>query len=194
LREFVGQPVSGPPFFRSVRLRQAALPSSDSTSLLQGPFAPRALPRFLATTSLSATLWAVRGYLFPLPVGSRLPGGLPRFLSRSVLARRPQPPRRSRPVLAHFFPAHRRLHPVRRTGRSLLSNEAESGSLPLRLTSPPARGFDAPGFPSRRSPASCCTSNYMVNSFRPLDLPDLSWRTDREGAVPSRLCSTLRCA
>jgi len=112
------------------------------------------------------------------PLALHLPGGLPRFLNRSVLARRPQPPRRSRPVLARFFPAHGRLHPIRRTGRSRILNEAESGSLALRLTSPPARGFNAPGFPSRCSPASCCTSNYMVNSFRPLDLPDLSWRTE----------------
>ena len=26
-------------------------------------------------------------------------------------------------------------------------------------------------------------SYYMVNSFRSLDLPDLSWRTDRKGAI-----------
>jgi len=38
-----------------VRFRQAVLPSSDSAFLLQGPFAPRALPRFPATTNPSAT-------------------------------------------------------------------------------------------------------------------------------------------
>jgi hypothetical protein len=26
-------------------------------------------------------------------------------------------------------------------------------------------------------------SNYMVNSFRSLDLPDFAWRTDREGVT-----------
>ena len=31
-------------------------------------------------------------------------------------------------------------------------------------------------------------SYYMVNSFRSLDLPDLSWRTDRKGAkLPARI-------
>jgi len=33
-------------------------------------------------------------------------------------------------------------------------NEAESSSLALRLADLPARGFDAPDFPSRRPPAT----------------------------------------
>ena len=122
--------------------------------------------------------FAVIASRFPLARTSQ--EGFPGSSRGSVLARRPQPPRRSGPALARFFPAHGRLHPVRRTPPSRLSNEAESGSLALRLTSPPARGFNASGFPSRCSPASCCTSNYMLNSFRPPDLPDLSWRTERK--------------
>jgi hypothetical protein len=133
--------------------------------------------------------FAVIASRFPLARASQ--EGFPGSSRGSVLARRPRPPRRSGPVLARFFPAHGRLHPVRRTPPSRLSNEAESGSLALRLTSPPARGFNASGFPSRCSPASCCTSNYMLNSFRPPDLPDLSWRTECQRAA---LCAGRRLA
>jgi len=35
--------------------------------------APRALPRFFATTGLSVTLWTTHGYAFPLRVGSAPP-------------------------------------------------------------------------------------------------------------------------
>ena len=55
LENFPRHRVSASPFFRNGRLRQAVLPPSDSTFLPQGPFAPRELPRFLATTDPSAT-------------------------------------------------------------------------------------------------------------------------------------------
>ena len=60
--------------------------------------------------------------------------GLPRFLDRSIHARCPQPPRKAQRVHAYWFPVDDRLHPSRRTGHFQIPNEAESGSLALRLT------------------------------------------------------------
>jgi hypothetical protein len=185
LREFIRQPVSSLPFFRSVRLRQAALPSSDSTSLLQGPFAPRAitpLPRYYEPLrhplGRSRLLIPASRWLFTTQEG--FPGSSTDLSSRAAPNHPGDPDRcllvSSRPMAGFIL--------FGGLARSRLSNEAESGSLALRLTSPPARGFNASGCPSRCSPASCCTSNYMVNSFRPLDLPVLSWRTERQRAVP----------
>jgi hypothetical protein len=64
---------------------------------------------------------------FPRPAGS------PRFLDRSIPARCPQPPRKVRRVLAPCFPADIRLHHLWQTGHLHWRNEAESGSLALRL-------------------------------------------------------------
>lgn len=143
------------PVFRSGRFRQAALLSSDSAFFCR---APSLHGRYPASSLLRA---------HPSPSGpltvidSRFalvlhhPGGFPRFLDRSVLARCPQPPRRSDLMLAYCFSDRGRLHPARRTGRSHLVNEVESGSLALRLASSLARGFSFSGFPSGCSPASC---------------------------------------
>src|ERR1017187_9216414 len=61
----------------------------------------------------------------------------PRLLDRSFHARCPQPPRKARRALACCFPTGIRLHPSRQTGHLRLPNEAESGSLALRLACSP---------------------------------------------------------
>ena len=114
-------------FSRSGIFIQAALSSSYSCTFTFSPFAPRSLPA-------SPLLWAVR-----LPrISTR---GSPRFLDPSFLTRRPQPPRRVRLAASPASsPLGGRLHPFGQTGHSHLNaNEAESGSLSLRLTSSPCK-------------------------------------------------------
>jgi hypothetical protein len=78
------------------------------------------------------------GYLFPQDVGSRRLAGSPRFLGRSVLARRLLPPRKVRRVLLPITsPSMSGFTTVWRAGHLPLHNGAESSSLALRLTSSP---------------------------------------------------------
>ena len=57
-------------FFRSGRFLQAVLLSSYITCFPRGPFAPRALPRFPATTGLSDSRpVSLHGYVFPQALG-----------------------------------------------------------------------------------------------------------------------------
>jgi hypothetical protein len=78
------------------------------------------------------------GYLFPQDVGSRRLAGSPRFLDRSVLARRLLPPRKVRRVLLPITsPSMSGFTTVWRAGHLRLPNEAEISSLALRLTSSP---------------------------------------------------------
>ena len=83
-------------------------------------------------------------------------GGSPRFLCRSFLARRPQPPRRAQRLLAPI--ASPSVAGFVRSGSlaalSLL-NEAESGSLALRLTSSPSPGFVRRIAPPPAGSATC---------------------------------------
>ena len=86
------------------------------------------------------------------------PGGPPRFLDRSVLARCLQPPRGSDPVLAHCCFASRTVSGFILVGGladPYFHNEAESSSLALRLASSSTRGFSLSGFPSDCSLTTC---------------------------------------
>jgi hypothetical protein len=97
----LGQPVPRQVLRSRILGIQAALPSSDFASLRHGPFAPRALPRFLATMGRSDSRPQPRGRLcIPAPALGYPPhwAGPPRFLDRSVGARCPHPPRRVRRV------------------------------------------------------------------------------------------------
>ena len=85
-------------------LGQAVLLLSDEAHTRSGPLAPRELPRFFATMSRSdARCETPRRYAFRRDADPAvLPGlsaGPPRFLDRSVRARRPQSPRRARRLL-----------------------------------------------------------------------------------------------
>ena len=78
---------------------QRLSPPLTQTCFQQGPFAPRALPRFLATMGLSDALQDRRpGYVFPWRVGGfrSHPVGPPRLLGCSFHARCPQLPREAR--------------------------------------------------------------------------------------------------
>jgi hypothetical protein len=72
------------------------------------------------------------------------PAGPPRFLGRSVPARRPQPPPESpMGARARYFPTGVRLPHLWQSGRSQQRNEAESGSLALRLACSPREASPA---------------------------------------------------
>ena len=97
------------------------------------------------------------GYSFPSPVDPAFPpphpDGSPRFLGRSLDARRPLPPRGVRPL--HMLAAWRPMSGFTRSGRMatprLRFHEAGPGSLPLRLASSPSQASTA-GLP--RTPLS----------------------------------------
>jgi hypothetical protein len=96
------------------------------------------------------------GYLFPQDVGSRRLVGSPRFLDRSVLARRLQPPRKVRRVLTPVTsPSISGFTTLWRAGHLPLHNGAESSSLALRLTSSPLQGFASGITPPRACRATC---------------------------------------
>jgi len=59
-----------------------------------------------------------------------------------------------------------RLHPTRRTGHLRLANEAESGSLALRLARLPTEFSPVPLLEPTLVWLRCRTGNYMVNSFQ----------------------------
>jgi hypothetical protein len=123
--------------FRNGSIDQAALLSSDSACPRQGPLAPRALPRFLATMGLSDSRH----------------GRLPVIGSPQTLAAGP-PPRRASQVprcdcpsvpspitpgcpavdIARCFTTGGRLHHLWQAGHTHKCNEAEPGSLALGLT------------------------------------------------------------
>src|ERR1017187_1827263 len=106
---------------------------------------------------------------FPPGVGrSRsLPVGPPRLLDRSFHARCPQPPRKARRVLAGCFPTGIRLHPSRQTGHLRLPNEAQSGSLALRLACSPMPSLRQIDFSIPRLLGYMFEQAiYLVNSFQ----------------------------
>ena len=115
------QPLAPLPVFRSGSFTvQAALPLSDSACPRQGPFAPRALPRFSATMGLSDSRPAPPLQLcFPAgrwacPTLPGLPGSSTNLSARAVPNHPGEPDDCSCPLL------HRRcwLHPLRKTGHS----------------------------------------------------------------------------
>ncbi len=135
----------------------------------QGPFARPALPGVVTTMSPSDSLRSQKTVIDSRRLLANRYVSSVRPLSRvsqvsgcSVDARRPQPPRAARrlhtPVaspLACGFAFSGRL------AATELRNEAESGSLTLRLTSSPKRGFTEPVTRTR------CPPGYMVNRQLP---------------------------
>ena len=87
------------------------------------------------------------------------PGGLPRFLDRSLRTRRLQPPRGSGPVLADCFPDRAGFILVGGLADPTSLTRPNRVSLALRLMRSPSRGFNPPGFPSDCSRATCLISN-----------------------------------
>ena len=151
-----------------------------------GPFAPRSLPA-------SPLLWACptpgrsrsQGYGFPQGVGglSRHPAGPPRFLDGSVLARRPQAPRRAQRLLVPML--HRRWQASSARGGlaapSFTLSRGRIGSLSLRLTSlppqasPPGLLLLALGRLHVRWAIHMVSTSQLTRSAR------LSWRTPSKG-------------
>ncbi len=135
----------------------------------QGPFARPALPGVVTTMSPSDSLQSQKTVIDsrrllanryassvrPLGRVSQVPGC-------SVDARCPQPPRAARrlhtPVAS---PTVRGFAFSGRLATAKLCHEAESGSLTLRLTSSPMRGFTMPVTRTR------CPLGYMVNRQLP---------------------------
>jgi hypothetical protein len=120
----------------------------------QGAFARPALPGVLTTMPPSDSRQGqgrVMDSPVPLTASDTLcgdhPGGSPRFLGWSFDARRPQPPRRARPL--RVLVASRPVSGFITFGRLAtlrFLHEAESGSLALRLTSS-SHGASAAGSP-----------------------------------------------
>jgi hypothetical protein len=148
------------PFFHVVRSgasAQSGLTMRWKAQLKSGPFAPRELPRFFATTSRSdfrPQPLASYGFLARVAesCGPRRRAGSPRDLDQPFDSRPPQSPRQARPGCAArcLVPVGDRLQQIRKTGRPHWSNEAETGSLSLGLGSSPSKG-DLPLSPRRAS-------------------------------------------
>ena len=112
---------------------QAAHRSSSVTTFWQGPFAPSALPKFLATTNPSdsrsgrVSVIYSRQTLAPSALGDTRPG-LPSSaidLSTPAVLSHPGEPLRCIRSLLH---GRCWLRPIWRVGRSHMCNEAETGS------------------------------------------------------------------
>ena len=121
---------------RSGTAVQAALLSSDSTCPRQGPLAPRALPRFLATVGLSDSQRSPLSVMDSLQRLAAWPP--PRRVSQVPRcdcpnASSPNTPGCPAVAHAHCFTTDIRLHHIRQAGRTLLNNEAVMGSLALGL-------------------------------------------------------------
>jgi len=100
------------------------------------------------------------GYLFPQDVGKCRLVGSPRFLDRSVLARRLLPPRKIRWVLAPVAsPSIPGFTTLWRAGHLPLHNGAEMSSLTLRLTSSPLQGCASEIALTGACRATCRTGN-----------------------------------
>ena len=155
---------------RSGSFLQAGLLSSDSSRCFQqGPFAPRALPRFLATMSLSdfrpepvPRLWIPAGRWGRAPL-CRI-SQVPRLIYPCALS--PTTPEGPAGAFARCFPADVRLHPLWRTGHLHSRHEAESGSITTarRFALPVSTGQIAP---SRSGSATCTNELFtLVSTFQ----------------------------
>ena len=102
-------------------------------------------------------------------LGSTHITGPPRFLGSSLSARRPQPPRQAQWLLLVSFTTSSRFHPLCKVDHlHLLRNEAESGSLSLRLT-PSSQGASTvrlPFLPPLQLHVEQVT--HMTGSFHPV--------------------------
>ena len=202
---------------RSRTFVQAALHPSDSACPRQGPFALRALPRFLATMGLSDSQHGP-----PPVIGSRRRLAAwppPHRVSQVPRCNCPSAPSPITPghlaaAYARCFTTSVRLHHLRQVGRTHMCNEAEPGSLALGLTRsqsrrstsfaahPPAATASllVPSYPDTRR--RCYVMNEQLSRLTPFSqqvAPGLAWRSEGtkaqrtapSGAVafPSCLCA-----
>ena len=132
------------------RSKRHSLPLTQ-TRFRSGPLAPRPLRRFLATTGLS-DFPSPRRWVMHSPTTNRrrqdLPGSLTDLSRRAVPFHPGESGRCGYPEL----PCRCGLHPFRRTGHSHRCNEADSGSLALRLLASLRRGFGCRDYSRSRSP------------------------------------------
>ena len=148
----------------------------------QGPFAPRALPRFNATMGLSDSPAAKTRLMDSADASSGLPRsggrGLPACPIPTFPARCPQPPRRSPPLLVNV--ASRRIIGFGifdRLADLFMRNEAESGLLALRLTGS-IHGASAPQLLTALSASLHARRSVgMMNTFHFIGLGWRCWRT-----------------
>ena len=182
--------------YRRGDLSQAALHVSDSASCQQGPFAPRELPRFPATTTPSdfrpcstSWLWIPNRAFWSIPQHA----GSPRFLDFSLGTRCPLPPRRARRV--HM--------PV--TSPPMLASPSLKGwplSISLTRLNRVRFRYGSHRAPCRASGLGCPHSLparlhvsqafHMVNSFSSQEKPGLAWRT--RAAEQQRNRAVLCCS
>src|SRR6266511_882683 len=153
-------------FFRSGTFVQAAFPLSYiSTSSLR-PLCSTAVTRFLATMGLSDSRQGpTTGYLFPVAVlplrASQVP--LPIF----PRALPPLTPTSPTIACARYFIAGPRLPLLRLIGHSfLLCNEAETGSLALRLACSPCKASPVELLPLTLAWLLAERAIYKISSFQ----------------------------
>jgi len=127
------------PVFRSGTLVQAVFPPSYFSMFSVRPLRSTIITRFPATMSLSDSRpEPPSGYVFPHEVGLSCSAGSPRFLGRSFHARCPLSPRQVRRLLAPIpSPSIAGFRILGRLATHSLCNEAEPGSLALRLACSP---------------------------------------------------------
>ena len=131
--------------FRRRTCVQAEFPPSYSSTLTFRPLRSTVVTRFSATMSLSDSRTEPLPRLcFPSERWRRRrrhPAGSPRFLGRSVSTRRPLPPRQVQRLLVPIASslAFRLHHSWADWPLAGLRNEAESGSLALRLADSPSK-------------------------------------------------------
>ena len=182
---------------RSRPFGQAALLSSDSACPRQGPLAPRALPRFLATMGLSDSR---RGRLPVIDSRPTLrPGPSPRRVSqvpRCDCPSAPSPSTPGCPAVAHarYFAVGGRLHHNGQVSHIQKHNEAEPGSLALGLTrsqsgritsfaqhlSVGTGPLPVIGYPD--TGGRCYVTNEQLSRLTPFSqqvAPDFAWRSHR---------------
>ena len=101
-----------------------------------------------------------------------------------------------------YFPTASRLHHIRKDGHHQWCNEAELGSLSLRLTTSPSRGSPSfahfvlskkTGLLTRLSYLARIGRSYMFNNqltrlahFSQQDQPDFAWRTGWHGLIRTK--------
>lgn len=174
------------PVVSALGCKRVSFPLAQA-QLVQGPFAPRALPRLDATTDPSDSLAGHPGRLC-ISAGCRgtTPAGQGLSSSQLNLSMRAAPfTPGSRPAACTCcFAGRDRLRPLRRLGRSHWCHEAKTGSLALRLASSP-RGASPPGLlPANARPATWQTGHSMVDSFHSTRL---NWLNDAPKGTKARL-------
>ena len=165
--------------------KRVSPPLTDSC-FQQGPFAPRALPRFSATTGLSVSRQdRIGGYVFPPHVArfrwlSCRASQAPRLICPRALS--PTTPEGPLAALACCFTnGLSGFTLVGRLATFVFPIEAESGSLALRLTGSPP-DTPVPLLQPTLARLHAEQAIYMVNSSQFTRSARLILVTDREGA------------